>query len=95
MLPNSVTVGEKSISKAIVAALINFMVIIGVRNTAIFASAVTDSKSGARWNPRDITKHGILRSHNFRNRLVRSFDRKLFKYECSAAPSTCTRFSAK
>jgi len=48
MLPNSVTVGEKSISKAIVAALMNFIVIIGVRNTAIVASPVTASNSGAR-----------------------------------------------
>ena len=47
MLPNSVTVGEKSISRAIVAALMNFIVIIGVRNTAIFASPVTPSNSGA------------------------------------------------
>ena len=31
MLPNSVTVGEKSSSSAIVAALMNFIVIIGVR----------------------------------------------------------------
>ena len=35
MLPNSVTVGEKSTSSAIVAALMNFIVIIGVRKTAI------------------------------------------------------------
>src|SRR5207249_11185595 len=48
MLPNSVTVDEKSISKAIVAALMNFIVIIEVRNTAIFASPVTPSNSGAR-----------------------------------------------
>ena len=48
MLPNSVTVGEKSTSSAIVAALINFIVIIGVRNTAISASSVTASSSGAR-----------------------------------------------
>jgi hypothetical protein len=48
MLPNSVTVGEKSTSKAIVAALMNFIVIIGVRNTAICASPVTASNSGAR-----------------------------------------------
>ena len=34
MLPNSVTVGEKSSSSAIVAALMNFIVIIGVRKTA-------------------------------------------------------------
>ena len=47
MLPNSVTVGEKSISSAIVAALMNFIVIIGVRNTAICAFSVTASKSGA------------------------------------------------
>src|SRR5712691_11532893 len=39
MLPNSVTVGEKSTSSAMVAALINFIVIMGVRNTAIFSSA--------------------------------------------------------
>src|SRR5436190_1285775 len=44
MLPNSVTVGEKSPSSRIVAALINFMVIIGVRNTANFA-VKTDSRS--------------------------------------------------
>ena len=48
MLPNSVTVGEKSISSAIVAALMNFIVIIGVRNTAIFAAPVTATNSGAR-----------------------------------------------
>ena len=79
MLPNSVTVGEKSISRAIVAALMNFMVIIGVRNTAIFASAVTPSNSGARRNPRDMTRHGILRSHNFRNRFTRNFEGKLLR----------------
>ena len=35
--PNSVAVGEKSCSSAIVAALINFIVIDGVRKTAIFS----------------------------------------------------------
>src|SRR5947209_2204250 len=95
MLPNSVTVGEKSISNAIVAALINFIVIIGVRNTAIFASAATASKSDARWKPRDTTRHGILRWHNSRNLFTRMLEGKLFRYECSAAPRTCTRFSAK
>ena len=43
MLPNSVTVGEKSSSSAIVAALMNFIVIIGVRKTAI-ASFVGDGE---------------------------------------------------
>ena len=50
MLPNSVTVGEKSNSSAIVAALMNFIVIIGVRKTAIPCSFAIASSSGERWN---------------------------------------------
>ena len=44
MLPNSVTVGEKSSSSAIVAALMNFIVIIGVRKTAISAASAIASR---------------------------------------------------
>jgi len=62
MLPHSVTDGEKSSSSAIVAALMNFIVIIGVRKTAIPASSAMDSNSGARWKPREATMHGIFAS---------------------------------
>ena len=68
MLPNSVTDGEKSSSSAIVAALMNFIVIIGVRKTAIPADSAMESNFGARWKPREATMHGIFCEQSARNR---------------------------
>ena len=48
MLPNSVTLGEKSTSIAMVAELMNRIVTIGVRNTATSVSSATASSSGSR-----------------------------------------------
>ncbi len=63
MLPNSVTLGEKSTSIAIVAALIKRIVTIGVRKTATCSSSATASSAGSRWAPRELTRHGIFCAH--------------------------------
>ena len=96
MLPNSVTLGEKSTSIAIVAALMNRIVTIGVRKTATLL-LFRDRQQLRR-------EMGAARSDQAGNSLraqpaepldARLRADRLFRYDCSAAPSTCTRFSAK
>ena len=76
MLPNSVTVGEKSTSIAMVAALMKRIVTIGVRKTAICSSSATASRAGSRCAPREMTMQGIFCAHNAAKALRAGFGRQ-------------------
>ena len=64
MLPYSLFVGAKSNSSARVAALMNFMVIISVRKSAMPASFAAVSSAGGGFAPRATTRQGIEREQS-------------------------------
>ncbi len=62
--PYSLFIGAKSNSSASVAALMNFIVTISVRNSAIPASAAALSSGAGVFAPRAIAMHGIAREQS-------------------------------
>jgi hypothetical protein len=63
MLPYSLFIGAKSNSSASVAALMYFIVTIGVRKIANPAASAASSKAAGAFAAREMTMHGMGRSH--------------------------------
>ncbi len=61
MLPYSLFIGAKSTSSASVAALMNFIVSISVRKSAMPASSAALTMELGGFAPRAMTRHGMAR----------------------------------